>query len=110
MIAVPAAKKAASKNNPKDILCNENHLYGVILVHLALNIVLKTRKYFQAAGYQCKNSKFVCLTYSLTTVSQGQRPNEAANGHHFDTRINSLVGCAFWGSDKPASSVPFIFH
>ena len=63
---MPTAKKAASKNNPKDILCNENH---VILVHLASNIVLKTRKHFQAAGYQFflkMQTLEICLPHLLT--------------------------------------------
>jgi len=34
---VPAAKNTASKNHPKDILQNKNHLYRIVLVHLTLN-------------------------------------------------------------------------
>ena len=50
-IIAPTAKNATSKNHPKDILCNENHLNRVILVQLESNIVFTTRKYFQDAGY-----------------------------------------------------------
>ena len=50
-IAVPAAKNTIFENHPKDILCNKNHLYKIILVHLASNIVFTTRKHFQADGY-----------------------------------------------------------
>ena len=47
----PAAKNAASKNHPKDILHDKNHLYRVVLVHLTSNVAFKTRKHFQMAGY-----------------------------------------------------------
>jgi len=33
-IVVPTAKNIASKDNPKDILRNKNHLYRIVLVHL----------------------------------------------------------------------------
>jgi len=66
-IVVSTAKKATSKNHPKDILCNEDHLYWIILVHLASNITFITRKHIQAAGYwikkkTAKTQNFVCLT------------------------------------------------
>ena len=34
MTVVPGAKSATSKNHPKDILCDENHLYRIILVQI----------------------------------------------------------------------------
>ena len=49
-IVVLAAKNAASKNHFKDILCDKNCLYGII-VHLTSNVVFKTRKHFWVAGY-----------------------------------------------------------
>ena len=50
-IVVPAAKTAASKNHPKDILRNKNHHYRIVLVHLTSNDAFKTRKHLQIAGY-----------------------------------------------------------
>ena len=43
---------AAFKGHPRNILHNENHLYGIILVHLIPNTALKTRKNLQAFGYR----------------------------------------------------------
>jgi len=48
---VPATKNAASKNHPTDILCDKNHLYRIVLVHLISNVAFKTRKHFQMAGH-----------------------------------------------------------
>jgi len=48
---MPAAKNAASKNHPKDILLNKNHLHRIVLVHLTLNDAFKTRKQLQMAEY-----------------------------------------------------------
>jgi len=45
-IVAHAAKNAASKNHPKDILHDENHLYRIVLVHLTSNVAFKTRKHF----------------------------------------------------------------
>ena len=50
-IIAPAAKNAISKNHPKDILRDKNHLYRIVLVHLTLNVTFKTRKHFWMAGY-----------------------------------------------------------
>ena len=51
MIVVPATKNAASKNHPKDILHDKNHLYRIVLVHRTLNDAFETRKNLQMAGY-----------------------------------------------------------
>jgi len=68
VIVAPAAKNAASKNHLKDILRDKNHLCGIVIVHLTLNVVFKTRKHFQMAGYgilkQIVDLKF-CLTAPL---------------------------------------------
>jgi len=53
---VPVAKNAASKNQPEDIFHNENHLHGIELVHLTLNVALITRKHFTWLDIK-KNSK-----------------------------------------------------
>ena len=44
VIVVPAA---TSKNHHKDILCDENHHYRIILVHLASNIVFISKNTFR---------------------------------------------------------------
>ena len=48
------------------------------------------------------------LTHSLTHSprSQGQYPNSSTQPLFYGTKINSLVGCAFCGSDQYAPSVP----
>ena len=66
-----AAKNTALKNQLRNFLCDKNHLYGIILVHLTSNVVLKTRKHLLAAGYRIflkivKTRNFVSLTHSLT--------------------------------------------
>ena len=43
VIVVPAAKNSTSLNHPKDILYDENYLYGIELIHLT------SRKHFQTA-------------------------------------------------------------
>ena len=73
---MPAAKNAASKNHPKDILRDKNYLYGIVLVHIVSNVVFKTIKHFQIAGYwifkNCKNLEisFNCFTNCLTTSAK----------------------------------------
>ena len=48
---------ATSKNHPKDILCDKNHLYKILLVHLTLNAVFKTKeKIFRWLDIQFKNN------------------------------------------------------
>ena len=47
-----ATKNAAFKNQLRNVLCDENHLYGIILTHLTLNVALKTRKHLLVAGYR----------------------------------------------------------
>ena len=39
------------KNHLKDILHKKNHIYKIILAHLASNMASNTRKDFRAAGY-----------------------------------------------------------
>ena len=47
-----ATKNAAFKNQLRNVLCDENHLYGIILAHLTSNVALKTRKHLLVAGYR----------------------------------------------------------
>ena len=68
-IVVHAAQKAVFKKTSYVI----NHIYRIILVRLASNIVFSTRKHFQVAGYwifkKSPKSKFHLhhsLTHSLT--------------------------------------------
>ena len=43
MIVAPAAKNAASKNHPKDIL---RDLYRIVLIYLTSNVAFKNNKTF----------------------------------------------------------------
>ena len=63
-----AAKNTAFKKQLRSFLRDKNHLYGIILVHLTSNTVLKTRKHLLAAGYRIlkKSSKLEILSHSLT--------------------------------------------
>ena len=45
-----ASQNPAFKNHPRDILRNENHLYGIVLVHIMHKTALNTTK--QVAGYR----------------------------------------------------------
>ena len=71
-----ATKNTAFKNQLRNFLRDENHLYGIILVHLSSNVVLKTRKRLLAARYRKKNfksSKLEILSHSLTDHSRKPR-------------------------------------
>ena len=73
------------KNQLRNFLCDENHLYGIILVLLTANVVLKTTKHLLAAGYRIflnhQISKFR-LTHSLTTFASLE-PKRSSDSHHF---------------------------
>ena len=56
-IVAPTAKNAASKNHPKDILRDKNHLYRIVLVHLILNNAFKQKK--SSDGWILKISKII---------------------------------------------------
>ena len=45
------AQNRAFKNHPRDILRDENHLYGIVLVHIIHKTALNTTKLLQVAGY-----------------------------------------------------------
>jgi len=66
VIVAPATKNTAPKNHPKDILCDENYLYRIILVHLASNIVFTTS--FRRLDIELIKLKIssALLTHSLT--------------------------------------------
>ena len=71
-----AAKFSAFKNHPRDILRDENHLYGIVLVYIVHKTALNTTKRLQVAGYNFflnrQNSNFrltASLPHSLTTVA-----------------------------------------
>jgi len=95
------------KNHPKDILCDKNHLYRIVLIHLTSNDVFKTRKHFQMAGYwilkNCKYSKFR-LTASLPAHIRKPRAHTKIVQPQFYS--TSPVRCAFWDSDECGASVP----
>ena len=47
-----AALNRAFKNHPRDILQDENHLYGIVLVHIIHKTALNATKRLQVAGYR----------------------------------------------------------
>ena len=70
-----AAKNTTLKNQLRNFLRDENHLYEIILVHLTSNVALKTRKHLLAAGYRIfkKPSKLEISSHSLTHHSHKPR-------------------------------------
>ena len=46
------AQNHAFKNHPRDILRDENHLYGIVLVRIIHKTALNTTKRLQVAGYR----------------------------------------------------------
>ena len=70
------AKFSTFKNHPRDILQDENHLYGIVLVYIVHKTALNTTKRLQVARYKfyknCQNSNFR-LTASLTDHSRKPR-------------------------------------
>ena len=46
------------------------------------------------------------LTYSLTTVAKLETKQSSTRSLFYDTKINSVVGCAFWGYDECAPFAP----
>ena len=65
---------SAFKNHPRDILCDENHLYGIVLVHIIHKTALNITKQLQVAGYRilkiAKTRILDSLPHSLTTVTR----------------------------------------
>ena len=60
-----AAQNPTFKNYPRDILRDENHLYGIVVVHIIHKTALNTTKCLQVAGYRIlKIAK--TLDFSLT--------------------------------------------
>ena len=69
------AQNSACKNHPRNILHDENHFYGMVLVHIIHTTALNITKYLQVAGYRiflkiAKTRFLVCLPASLTTVAR----------------------------------------
>ena len=46
------AKFSIFKNHLRDILRDENHLYGIVLVYIVHKTALNTAKRLQVAGYK----------------------------------------------------------
>ena len=47
-----AAQNPAFTNHPRDILRDENHLYGIVLVHIIHKTALNTTKRLRMVGYR----------------------------------------------------------
>ena len=107
-----ATQNSAFKNHPRDILHDQNHLYGIVLVRIIHKTALNATKHLQVAGYNFfnkhQNSNF-SLTASLTTVARLQAKRSSAQPLFYATITNSPVGCAFWGFDECRSSAPCLF-
>ena len=106
-----ATQNSTFKNHPIDILCDENHLYGIALVHTIHKTALNRTKHLQVAGYnffKSQNSNF-SLTASLTTVARLEAKRNSEQPLFYITITNSPVGCNFWGSDECRPSVPCLF-
>ena len=115
-IVVPAAKNAASILKTSYVT-KTTFTERYILVHLVSNIVFTTRKHFQAAGYwilNSKNSKFICLMHSLTTVVRIKTKQSSTwppfyttqeQTHRWDVPFGVLM------SELPLClAIPFMFH
>jgi len=74
--------------------------------HPSLLACLLARSLTHSLTYLLTHSLTYSPTLSLTTVTRLETKRSSARPPFNDKRINSLVGCAFWGSDKPAPSVP----
>ena len=70
-----AAQNSAFKNHPTDIVCGENHLYGIVLVHI-IHKTSDTTKHLQVAGYKILKNRqklHFSITASLTDHSRKPR-------------------------------------
>ena len=76
MKSLHVTQNSAFKNHPRDILRNENHLHGTVLVHIIYKTALNITKHLQVAGYRIlknhQNLNF-SLTASLTDHSHMAR-------------------------------------
>ena len=112
-----AAHISAFKNHPRDILRDENHHYGIVLVHITHNTALNTTKHLQVARYKIflnrQNSNFSltdCLPHCLTDHSRKVRSQtKQRTVTIYATITHSPVGCSFWGSDECRPSAPCLF-
>ena len=106
-----AAKNATFKNQLRNFLRDENHLYGIILVHLTSNVALKTRKRLLAAGYRIffKLSKLEISSHSLLTTVASLDPNEAAHGHHFTPQQQTHQWVVSFGVPTSVRPVCLVF-
>ena len=92
-----AAKNTTFKNQLRNFLYDEIHLYGIILAHLTSNVVLKTRKRLLAVGYRILKFR---LTHSLP--DHNCKPRAQMKQHtvtsilrrklHHNNKLTSLLG------------------
>ena len=109
-----AAQNSAFKNHPTEIVCGENHLNGIVLVHIIHTTAINTTKHLQVARYiyifkSPKTPTLVSLPHSLTTVVSLEPKRSSARSPFYATTTNSPVGCAFWGSDEFTPCAPCLF-
>ena len=107
--------KCYIQNHSIGILHDTNYLYEIILS-------LKQKNTFRQLNMHHFNSQtqnLVCPTHrlthdhlvtsSLTMVTSLETTQSNEWPQIYATIVNSLVGCAFWGSDECAPSAPCIF-
>ena len=99
-----AAQNSALNNHPRDNLHYENHLYGIVKVHIIHNT---STKHLLPRYRIFKKSKF--LSHCLITVARLEAKQSSTRPPFYATIANSLVGCAFWGSDECRPSVHCLF-
>ena len=108
----PHSQNCYIKNHPRDILHDENHLYGIVLVHLTWNTVLKIRKHtFGQLDIDFKNLVKFCLSHCLTDHSHKARDQTKQCMYiilwHKNTVTSGMCLLGFW---QVYFIFPFIFH
>ena len=104
-------KNTTFKNQLGNFLCDENHLYRIILVHLTSNIALKTRKHLLAAEYRIffKSSKLE-ITHSLPDHCHKPRAQTSQYMVTILHHNNKLTGgMCLWGSNECTPCAPCLF-
>jgi len=111
---VSAAKNSSSKNHPKDILHDKNHLYRIVIVHLHRMMHLTQENIFRWLDVEffliVKTRNFVSLPCCLTMI----RKPRCQTKHHTAAIIchnNKLTSeMCLLGSDECGASVPRSFY
>ena len=97
-----AAQNVASINHSRNIICDENHLYGIAVVIYSI----KTRKHIQEAGYRIlqKVAKTLMLVCLPCCRARGQMKQCTATISHHN-KFHRLLPHA----RKPYQSINFLY-